>query len=95
MKTSGEREVTVAEKIERLMGRVREMKQGGDLESLILEGIAEINRLIQEEALQGRSKALCGGAFFPSEMCAVRGQGDAPCGTEGPDGQDGFGRCGV
>ena len=95
MKTGAERKVTVAEKIEQLMVRVREMKQGGDLESLILEGIGEINRLIQEEALQERSKALCGGVFFPSEMCAVRGQGDARCGTEEPDGQDGFGRCGV
>jgi len=95
MKTGAERKVTVAEKIEQLMVRVREMKQGGDLESLILEGIGEINRLIQEEALQERGKALCEGVFFPSEMCAVRGHGDARCGTEGPDGQDGFGRCGV
>jgi len=56
---------TVAEKIAVLSKRVRERKQGGHCESVIVEGIKEINRLIQQEALEERGQALGEGVFFP------------------------------
>jgi len=82
---------TVAQRIEGLMREVREMRRGGDLESLLAKGTGEILRLIQEEALAERAKAEGSGSvgFPPSGLSPVPRGGDARDRTARSDGQDG------
>lgn len=51
-----DQKITAEEKIKELMRRVREMKPGGDLASLLTKELGELTALAQKEALAEREK---------------------------------------
>jgi len=71
----------VMQSLQKLQARVREMPRGGDLESLIEEGLAEINREFFESCVSARQETSASsesGGFPPWGVPEVRREG-APC----------------
>jgi hypothetical protein len=56
------------QKLEELMERVRRMPPGGDLMRLLLGEVAELNQLIQEQALAQREAVSKEADFSPSDQ---------------------------
>lgn len=61
-----------------LMEKVRRMKQGGDLEGLLIDEIGELQKIIYEEAMEEREQQAASSEadFPPSGVRAVRRRAD-------------------
>jgi len=79
--------------LSQLFERVRQMPVGGDLESLLVDELADLRRLVIEESLAAREATLCSSkeSFPPSGVSELRPRPDGVGGAQGPPGEDAWG----